>query len=514
MLKIDPKDKILVVAPHPDDEALGVGGFMMAFAKQIDSFCFLSSGIAPNAKEKSDARIFEWNEAQKFIGCNNLGIIELYGEKPLLPKIMDHMSEYLKRIDTKKYDYIFMPHLKDNHPEHQYISNTIMRRVLHENGYKNSLKIVFYEVWRLMENPNQFFEIDAEKKNKLLSLYRSQWKICNLPQKILGLNCYRGVDAGFKEYVEAFEMVGIDKYLENTKPIEEIIENKNEILKSRIYPNFISNRFDLLYGNDYELYDLGSGVLPVKIEGKTAKVGMELQSFPEEILQTFFNLLFAKHPSLETITIKHSLSPYGISHKNNQFYHYPYWHIDLPSTQEEFDKNLSARVRYNTKWYPKKIREDFGEFEIKCMSVKDTTDEIVERFFLWKKLSHDCDYHLTAKQYMKAYGVTETYCLYIGEELVAVGFCCTTNDNVYFEQFAYSQDEKYKKYSLGMVLYYGIICDLISLKRKTFYLSGGWLDYKKRYNGVCQYTYSGCIYRNQNKKLHHSFWWHLRHLKF
>ena len=514
MLKVKPTDKLLVIAPHPDDESLGVGGLMLALSKQIDSFCFLSSGIAPNAKEKSDTRISEWNAAQQFIGCNNLGIIELYGEKPLLPRIQDNMQEYLRRLDTKKYDFIFMPHLKDNHPEHQYISETIMRKILMENGYKKDLKIVFYEVWRALEGPNEYFEIDAARKAELLSLYKTQWGVCNLPEKILGLNCYRGVDAGFKSYVEAFELTGIDNYLESTKPIEEISEHKNEILASRIYPNFISNRFDLLYGNDYELYDLGCGVVPVKIDGKTAKVGMFLAKFPDETLNKFYNLLFAKHPLLEAIAIKHSLTPYGITSHGNQFYHYPYWHIELPETKEDFDKTLAARVRYNTKWYPKKIREDLGNFEIKRLSVSDTLDEIVNKFFEWKKLSHDCNYNMTAKEYLKTYGVSETYVMYINNELVSVGFTCTTGENVYFEQFAYAQEDRYKKYSLGMVLYYGIICDLIALKRKNFYLSGGWLDYKKRYNGICQYTYSGSIYRNQSKKKRHSFWWHLRHLRF
>ena len=155
MLEIGSKDKILVIAPHPDDESLGCGGLMIAHSKQIDSFCFLSSGIEPNAKEKSDTRISEWNAAQKFIGCNNLGIVELYGEKPLLHRIIDNIDKYLRLLNTKKYDYIFMPHLKDNHPEHQYISSTIMRKVIMENGYKKDLKILFYEVWRQIENPNQ-----------------------------------------------------------------------------------------------------------------------------------------------------------------------------------------------------------------------------------------------------------------------------------------------------------------------------------------------------------------------
>lgn len=516
MIKIDKADKILVVGPHPDDESLGCGGFMLKYAKQIDSFCFLSSGISPNAREKSDIRMAEWNEAQKFIGCNNLGIVELYGDKPLLPRIMDNMSKYLKCLDTGKYDYIFMPHLNDNHPEHKYISQTIMRKILLQNGYKRNLKICFYEVWSLLDKPNTYSEINADDKLKLLSLYKTQWSICDLKKKILGLNCYRGVDAGFKEYVEAFKEVSVRDYMEETAPVTEIVQNKKEVLSERIWPNFISNRYDLLYGDDFELYDLGCGVVPVKIEGASANVGMHLAVFPECKLQEFYELLFAKHPHLTRIYVEHSLSPYGIRSKGNQYWHYPYWHIELPESIELFDKALAARVRYNTKWYPKKIREDIGEFEITKIPVSKTTDDMVDKFFAWKKESHDCDYKMSAKEYLKAYGVTETYIMKIASDIVAIGFTCTTGENVYFEQFAYTQEKKYKKYSIGMVLYYCIICDLIGLKRKNFYLSGGWLDYKRRYNGICQYTYSGQIQRNDLRlgRRHHSFWWHLKHLKF
>ena len=217
-MKITPNDKILVIAPHPDDESLGCGGFMLKYAKQIDSFCFLSSGIEPNAKEKSDVRMSEWNAAQKFIGCNNLGICELYGTKPLLPRIKENMDYYLKTLDTSKYDYIFMPHLDDNHPEHKYIAGDIMRNIFIQNGYKSKAQICFYEVWKPLHNPNDFVEIDSVAKEKLLALYKTQWTVCNLPKKILGLNRYRGVDPyPFVDYAEAFCVVPIHQYMKCTK---------------------------------------------------------------------------------------------------------------------------------------------------------------------------------------------------------------------------------------------------------------------------------------------------------
>ncbi len=217
IMHIKPTDKILVIAPHPDDESLGCGGFMLQHAKQIDSFCFLSSGIAPNAKEKSDARISEWNKAQKFIGCNNLGVCELYGPKPLLPRIKDNLDYYLKTLDTSKYDYIFMPHFNDNHPEHRYISKELMNKILIENGYKKHAKVCFYEVWKILDKPNEFVEIDAKHKLKLLSIYATQWSVCDLPKKILGLNYYRGVDCGFVDCAEAFSVMPIGKYFKYSK---------------------------------------------------------------------------------------------------------------------------------------------------------------------------------------------------------------------------------------------------------------------------------------------------------
>ncbi|MBO7053198.1 MAG: PIG-L family deacetylase [Alphaproteobacteria bacterium] len=217
-MNIKQTDKILVIAPHPDDESLGCGGFMLKYAKQIDSFCFLSSGIEPDAKKKSDVRMVEWNVAQKFIGCKNLGICELYGTKPLLPRIKDSMDYYLKTLDTSKYDYIFMPHFDDNHPEHRYIATDLMRQILLRNGFKKNLKICCYEVWTPLIDPNDFVDIDAKKKLKLLDLYKTQWTVCDLPKKIVGLNCYRGIKPnGFTDYAEAFFVIPVKKYMKLTR---------------------------------------------------------------------------------------------------------------------------------------------------------------------------------------------------------------------------------------------------------------------------------------------------------
>lgn len=78
--------------------------------------------------------------------------------------------------------------------------------------------------------------------------------------------------------------------------------------------------------------------------------------------------------------------------------------------------------------------------------------------------------------------------------VLAIGFICTTEDNVFFENFSYNP--QYEKYSLGNVLLHYIISDLILQRKKKFYLLGGNLEYKRRYNGIRTETYTGHIYRH------------------
>lgn len=280
----------------------------------------------------------------------------------------------------------------------------------------------------------------------------------------------------------------------------EIKTNKNNILSSRVSPNVIYNRFDLLYGDDYELYDIGFTVVPVKKIDDYLTVGLYLVDGNKSILSKFLTFLFNKYSDIKYIIVKHCYTNICKAKP------YPYWHIKLPKTKEEFDNTLVSRVRYNTKWYPKKVNKDIGEYKIIKYEACEISPDIIKLYLQWKSLSHGFSWGGKAIDYIKNAGITHGYVMTITDKIYAIAFICDTGDNVYFENFSY--DVEYNKYSLGMIIYYHIICDMIKNKKNIFYLSGGYLDYKKWYNGILSYTYSGKI------KRHHSFWWHLKHLKF
>lgn len=197
-----------------------------------------------------------------------------------------------------------------------------------------------------------------------------------------------------------------------------------------------------------------------------------------------------KNFDVDVINLQHTLTPFDNAE------HTQHCHVELPDTIEEFDNNLSHRVRYNTKWYPKKIQENIGEISFEKIDAKDCPKHIFDLYFQWKYESHNRRYHITSQQYIKQYSVTSVYVLCGGKNLLAIGFVSETADNVYFENFSYNQ--KYKKYSPGMVLYYEIICDLIKRHKKIFYLLSVY-DYKIHYNGIITETYTGHIYKSQQK---------------
>ena len=286
--------------------------------------------------------------------------------------------------------------------------------------------------------------------------------------------------------------------------IIEVTENLKNLFETEIFPNVIKNRFDLLSQSGSNA--VGGGVrlfkalepydtvyIPVFIKNNIAEVGLYMRTLNSNVFNEFIEFLFETNKNIEALHFLYT--------PNKLDYIKPatHWHIDLPSTIEEFDKRISSKLRYNTKWYPKKINKEIGEYSVKKISKTEITPDIVNLYLKWKYNTYGFKYD--AKKYLQDFGVTTAYVLRVESQILAIGFTCETNDkDVYFENFSF--DVKYHKYSLGMVLYYHIIKDLIENKKQRFYLLGGNYDYKQKFNGIATETYTGYVYRNKNLVKH------------
>ncbi len=289
--------------------------------------------------------------------------------------------------------------------------------------------------------------------------------------------------------------------------IIEVKKNREEVLSKNLEIDIIHNRFDILYGSDFLLLLIDTYYVPVKLEKSVAKVGLYLRKLPYSLLEELFAYIFTKYPFLDSIEVKHSYTPIPGVEK------YPYWHIALPPSIEEFDSKLSKRVRYNTKYYPKKLQT-----ERNCILLTErhsTSDAsfqyiYVQTYLDWKNKSHNFRFEGSPQSFLSTFGITDCYTLKLKhqnseeEEILAIGFICDLpSGNVYFENF--SSNQNYSKYSVGMILYYQIINDLIKNHKKVFYLSGGNLEYKRHYNGVLTHTYSKSI-KNNLPLFQRTFW--------
>ena len=217
---IGPKDKVLIIAPHPDDEAIGCGGVMAKYAKQCDCLCINSSGFkrpydTQSYEEIADERIKEFNIVMDFLGVSKRWIFKIFGPTPHFDKMIAKKNEYLSAVDFSKYTRIFVPDRNDGHREHQFLTKYFIPNLIKKQGYNPKTLIAYYNVWGTITAPNYFEDISSvqTKKTEALLLYKSRMKVeDNYAKRIAGLNYFYGLFIGSK-YAESYHIEPIKRFL-------------------------------------------------------------------------------------------------------------------------------------------------------------------------------------------------------------------------------------------------------------------------------------------------------------
>lgn len=204
LLQIKPDARILVLAPHADDETIGCGGFLMKYGPQCDVVLLTDgrygdSSVAPD--EMAKIRKKEFEEVMFHYAVRGIRMLNIEDGK-----LIDHFKDF-STLDFKEYDYVVMPHPMDFHKDHVAVS-CLFKRLCRTQPFKGH--IVYYEIWNTLSKPTHYIDISdvAEEKKRLINLYHSQVKNIDYASRILGLNHYRGL-RHHVEYEEDFEIVRI-----------------------------------------------------------------------------------------------------------------------------------------------------------------------------------------------------------------------------------------------------------------------------------------------------------------
>lgn len=198
-LEVQSHDRILVIAPHPDDESFGCGGLISLYAKQIDVLLLSrgEKGIPElSEKETKHVRMLEFQTAMALVGVNNFFIQDLNDLEIINGK------EKLRRFDFSPYTKVFIPNSHDTHPDHL-AAHILATHLVPKQAPR--AEIFQYEIWSPFATVSHYLNIDTviENKRELMANYKSQVSLMGYIESLVGLNRYRSL-SGSGQYCEAY----------------------------------------------------------------------------------------------------------------------------------------------------------------------------------------------------------------------------------------------------------------------------------------------------------------------
>jgi len=215
--------KILVIAPHPDDEVLGVGGTIAKHTKMGDEvyLCVVTKAYTPDwSEEFIKNREKEVLKVNKILGIKKTYFLDFPTVKlDTIPQ--KELNEAIFRVVNKvRPDTVYIPHRGDVNKDHRLVFETAMVALRPKLGGA-ARKVLSYETLSETEwaapptedvfTPNVYVDISDTLKTKLnaMSAYKSELKEYPHPRSLKSITALankRGTEAGLKA-AEAFILV-------------------------------------------------------------------------------------------------------------------------------------------------------------------------------------------------------------------------------------------------------------------------------------------------------------------
>lgn len=200
-LQISSDSRILVIAPHPDDETYGCGGVLLKHRGQCD-VVLLAYGETGNPNWTKDrtlrVRRDEFRTAMEMAGTT------IVAELGIPNKKVDENLRQISDLDYSKYDYVFVPNRKDIHPDH----SSVIKAVKKAKTLKKSTVILQYEMWGALSGATHYLDISdvIDEKEKLMLCYKSQEERIPYCSRIKARDFYRVLETFDKkcQYAELF----------------------------------------------------------------------------------------------------------------------------------------------------------------------------------------------------------------------------------------------------------------------------------------------------------------------
>lgn len=205
--------KVVVIAPHPDDEVFGCGGTIAQLEPYVGeiTIIYLTNGIHGTPTGRANSRLKKIRAEEAEVGLKKLG-----GRYRTIFYPNDDSSNFANRANAKrllrdlleiKPDRIFLPWFGDDNIDHLHAGKLFFRI---SDQLPDETKVWQYEVWAPLI-ANCFVPIDStlNRKKQAIKAHQSQLKSRDYVEGVIGLNQYRAIQADLPGAAEAFLVLNL-----------------------------------------------------------------------------------------------------------------------------------------------------------------------------------------------------------------------------------------------------------------------------------------------------------------
>lgn len=207
-------DRLMVIAPHPDDDTIGAGGTIIQAlrdGKQVLVVYITDGGTGgPHAYSVNAAtRMHEAAQLATILGYRHQVLGAPDGEFPITAKLAADLSRSIQAFSP---DAIFVPWLLEGHPCHRQV-NRLFLRSLTDQPVKAA--VFAYQVWSQVP-ANTFVDITNVMNAKLEAIQRweSQLELFDYVNYTRGMNAFSSYLQSGRGYVEPFFNLPSEEYVE------------------------------------------------------------------------------------------------------------------------------------------------------------------------------------------------------------------------------------------------------------------------------------------------------------
>lgn len=200
--------RVLIIAPHMDDEVIGCSGTILTIRDQISKLIVVHMAEDENRiKEFEKVSAILRIDEHYNLGCED-GFVDLSYKESVL--------KLISIIQNNQIDTVFIPSSTDDHLDHISTHKIAMDAIGKSRYWPIDHKtchvqnILEYEVWSFQEKVSVCQDITnyLEKKKEMMALYSSQLEFDYL-KYIEYINGYRGLLFNRTGYAECFGLTMI-----------------------------------------------------------------------------------------------------------------------------------------------------------------------------------------------------------------------------------------------------------------------------------------------------------------